>query len=311
MIRRTLLALAVASALAPVPGGAQTMPVIHVATIPIDAGAQVFYGKEMGFFEKAGLDVRIREVPNGGAIASAVAGQAVDIGYANLVSIAVAFKKGIPFTIVAPSALYTKSAPTTACIVSKSSPVRTAKDLTGKTVASDALGNIAQFGAEAWVDKNGGSRSSLRFVEMPFPEMAPALRRGRIDAAVVAEPNLTAATSDGARVLSDCFDAIADEFMIGAWFAWRPWAETHPDLVRRFEAAMREAAAWANRNPQKSGEILAKYTKIPPSVIGRMTRARYAETLDPTLLQPVIDLTAQYGGVGAPFPARNLLFAER
>jgi NitT/TauT family transport system substrate-binding protein len=312
MIRRALLAAAaLAVALVPFPGVAQTTATLRVATIPIDAGAEVFYAQEMGFFKKAGLDVQIQSIPNGGAIASAVAGHAVDVGYANLVSVAVAYKKGVPFTVIAPAALYTSSAPTTACIVAKSSPLRSAKELGGKTIASDALGNIAQFGAEAWLDKSGGSSSSVRFVEMPFPEMGPALAAGRIDAGVVAEPNLTAAKSGEARVLADCFDAIGKQFMIGAWFTSRSWADAHPDLVKRFDSAIREAGAWANKNPERSGAILAKYSKIGPAVIGKMTRARYGESLDPALLQPVVDLAAKYGGLGEPFPAQSLLYAAR
>jgi ABC-type nitrate/sulfonate/bicarbonate transport system substrate-binding protein len=53
---------------------------------------------------------------------------------------------------------------------------------------------------------------------------------------------------------------------------------------------MRQAAAWANANPAKSGELLAKYTKI-----------------DPALMQPLIDVAAKFGSFSA-FPARELIY---
>lgn len=309
MIRRAFLAAAaLAAALVPAPGATQTVT-LKVATIPIDTGAEAFFAQEQGFFKKQGLDVQISSIPNGGAIASAVAGHAVDIGYSNIVSIATAYKKGVPFTVIAPSALYSSAAPTTACIVAKNAPYKNAKDFDGKTFSSDALRNIAEFGVMAWIDKNGGKSSSVRFVEMPFPQVGPALASGRIDGGLVAEPALTAAKAQGARVVSNCFDAIAKQFMIGAWFTTRAWADAHPDLVKKFDAAMRETAAWANKNPEKSGSILAKYTKIPPAVIPKMTRARYAESLDPALVQPVVDLAVKYGGL-EPFPAQALLYAH-
>ena len=58
------------------PGRAQTTATLRVASIPIDAAAQVFYAKEMGFFAKGGLDVQIQVLPS--VIPDAVAGNAVD-----------------------------------------------------------------------------------------------------------------------------------------------------------------------------------------------------------------------------------------
>ena len=58
-------------------------------------------------------------------------------------------------------------------------------------------------------------------------------------------------------------------------------------------------------NPQKSGEILATYLKLDPTVIATMTRVRYATQLTPALMQPLIDVTAHYSGF-ATFPARDL-----
>ncbi len=69
------------------PGASQSMQALHLQTIPFDAGSQVFYAKDMGFFAKQGLDVTIDPVNNGPAIAAAVASGAVDIGFSNAVSI--------------------------------------------------------------------------------------------------------------------------------------------------------------------------------------------------------------------------------
>jgi hypothetical protein len=67
-------------------------------------------------------------------------------------------------------------------------------------------------------------------------------------------------------------------------------------------------AVWANQNTMKSGEILAKYTKLDPTAIATMTRVRFGEQLTPTLMQPFIDVFAKYNGFSA-FPARELIYA--
>jgi len=78
-----LLSLFAACALT-APARAQTLTTVHVMTVPIDAGAEVYYAKELGFFAKAGLDVDIQPAANGGAAAAAVAGNAVDIVYTDM-----------------------------------------------------------------------------------------------------------------------------------------------------------------------------------------------------------------------------------
>ena len=77
---------------------------------------------------------------------------------------------------------------------------------------------------QAWVDKNGGDSTKIKFVEMPFTEMEPALVQRRVDAALMADPDATTALSLGhTRVLSIPFDALGKEWLIGGWFAKTDW----------------------------------------------------------------------------------------
>jgi hypothetical protein len=71
---------------------------------------------------------------------------------------------------------------------------------------------------------------------------------------------------------------------------------------------MRQTAVWANGNQARSGEILAKYSNIDPSVLNTMTRSHYAERLEPALLQPLIDVSAKYAKFNT-FPAQELIYA--
>ena len=156
------------------------------------------------------------------------------------------------------------------------------------------------------MEKNGGDPSTTKFVEMPFPDMPGALAQGRIDAAVIAEPELSTALAKGeVRVLGNCYDGIAKDFMIGAWFTTGTWAKAHPDLVKRFSKAMSQTAEWANKNQAASGEMLTKYTKI--EVAPGMKRTVYADKLDPALVQPLIDAAAKYGITKATFPAAAII----
>ena len=177
------LAALVCSLLLLVPGiaSAQTAPkspvTLHVGAIPSEVAAELFYGVDMGFFKKAGLDVQIDFFNNGGAIAAAVASGALDLGLSDLMSVINAHSRGLPFVYAAPGLLTTLKAPTVGLLIPNASPIKEAKDFNGKSVAVSGLKNIAQITASAWIDANGGDSKTVKFVEVPFP--APAHGRAR------------------------------------------------------------------------------------------------------------------------------------
>jgi NitT/TauT family transport system substrate-binding protein len=290
------------------PGEAQALVPLKIATTPTDIGSQVFYAQDQGFFKTAGIDAQVQVISNGGAIIAAVSGGSVDVAQSNVVSLAAAHQHGLDIVIVAPAGLYANTAPTSALVVTKTSPIKTGKDLDGKTIAGNGLKNITQVGAFAWMAKHGGDPSTTKFVELAFPQMAGALATGRIDAALIAEPELSATLHEGLRVLGYAYDAIAPHFLIGAWFTTGAWAKAHPDLLKRFQRAMTLSAAWANVHQADSAALLTKYTQI--LVVPNMNRSVYAEKLDPAMMQPLIDASAKYGAIDKTFPAIDMIAPE-
>lgn len=290
-----------------VPAAAQTTTV-HVLVLPIDSAAEIYYAKDQGFFAKQGLDVDIQPGANGSAIATAVSANAVDIGYSDLVTLAKGYLKGIPFVAIAPAAIWSSAAPVAGLVVPASSPIKTAKDLAGKVLAVPGLGTLAEYSPRAWIDQNGGDASTVKFIEMPYAAMPAALTAGRVDVAYISEPFLAVVQKD-VRVLGYAHNAVAKQFLQSAWFSTPQWAKEHPDVVKRFAAALHETALWANQksNHARSAEILAKYTKIDPATVAAMERARFGETLTAGSIQPAIDVTAKYGKFEA-FPAGALIY---
>jgi NitT/TauT family transport system substrate-binding protein len=293
------------TSLAPGAAIAQELPTIHIGTTPIDAGAEPYYAQAMGFFKAAGINVEIQAMANGAVLSAGVASGAIDIGQSNVVSLSSAHERGVPFVIVAPASLYTSKQPQSALVVSATSPLKTAKDLNGKTIAVNGLKTISQLGPEAWIDGNGGDIKSVKFIELPFPAMEDALTNNRVDAALISEPNLTEARLHGLRVLNNVYDSIGKDFLIGAWFTTSAWAKAHPDLVRKYIAVIAQTAKWANTHHAESAKILEAETKTP--VTATTQRVIFGEALDPAPIQALIDACAKYGIIKERFPVSDIL----
>lgn len=220
---------------------------IHVLVVSIDLFGQAYYAQDEGFFKKEGLDVEVTTMANGAVTAVALAGGSGDIAVTNPVQVATAVSKGVPFTIIAGSGLYSTKAPSTAIVVTQSSPLHAPRDLEGKTIAVAALNDQSTIALKKWLTDAGADYKKVKMIELGYPEMIAALPTGRIDAAMLAEPFQTTARKSGDRLYGKPFDAIAPEFNIGVYATTRSWAQAHPDLVKRFANAIYAASKWWDR----------------------------------------------------------------
>lgn len=312
--RANVLAMASGAAVAGAfswPASAQTLQPLRVGVLPVESAAEASYAADLGYFTKAGLDVTLTKMSNTPSIVAAVVAGALDIGYTTIDSIASIHTHGIPVVVIAPATDYIDplTLKTAGVLVRPDSPIRTAKDLAGKTIASPALHSLGTTGASAWIDANGGDSSTVSYVEIPFPAQPAALAAGRVDGIFEVEPFFGAASKNN-RVLFNGYNAISKHFLLNLWVTTPDWAKAHPDLLARFVSVIHDTAIWANKNHDQSAVLLAKFTNIPVETITGMVRSHYAEEMTPALMQPGIDASAKYNGF-ATFPASELLLSQK
>jgi NitT/TauT family transport system substrate-binding protein len=280
------------------------MPQVRIAVTSTD-GYTAYIAQDLGMFKRAGLDASIQIIGTGAAIAAAVAGHTVDVGTSNVVTIAQAHAKNLPFSFVAPGSMYLSSAPNAQFVVMPQSSVHTAKDLNGQTVAGVSVAGIFRLAMDSWIDQNGGDSSQVKFVEVPPAEQFAALQRGTIAAAAMIDPGLSDVRLQ-VRVIGNPFDAIGRRLIVTGWFASNDWIAQNPQTLKTFARVIHDAAMWSNdpKNKVQYATILAKYFKVPidPNKINP-----YALTLDPALVQPVLDSAAQYHLIPGPIAASDLI----
>lgn len=299
--RSRLIALggaACASLLIPAPAAAANLP-LQVGVFPTEGAAPAFYAQELGYFKDAGLDVTLTTITSASAIAAAVSSGSLDVGFGSAVPLAVARSRGIAFRIIAPSVVYSGPPATQVMAVAKTSTIQKGADLNGTTIGVNGLREFSEYTALAWIEKNGGDLKTIKVTEIPFPQMAAALKAGRVSLAAMAEPYLSSARDD-IRIIGDPLGAVGPKFTMTVWFSAESWLLKNADAAKRFQMAIRRSAVWANAHRPESAVILAKYTKLTADDLSKMVRSTYGETgPDAALLQPVVDTAVKYGQIDA------------
>ncbi len=306
--RRAALAALGGAAFFPNIVRSQGLTTVVVGGLPEDSATSVLYGVQSGLFKKYGLDVQMQPQRSGPAVMSGVAGNSYQIGKAGTPPLIAAYGHGLPFVTIAPAGLYVSSAPIGALLVKADSPIKRAADLNGKTIAVGALTDVFSLATRAWLDKNGGDSSTVKFTEITISAIPSAIAEGRVDAGSVNEPILTAGLATGkVRVLAHNFDAIAPRFMYTAWFTTKQYAAANPNVIKGFTTALKEAAEYVNSHHAQTIDLIAKFASLDPALVRKMTRVEQGTSLDPRLIQPVIDAAVRYKFTAKAFDARDLI----
>jgi NitT/TauT family transport system substrate-binding protein len=281
---------------------------LRIGVSPSDTYAQAYYAQDMGFFQKASIAAELQPFNTGAAISAAILGGSLDVGCSTPIYLANAILRDVPFVLIAPGAMETPQSPVGAVVVAKSSPIQSAKDIEGKTVGINGLKSLSEVALNLWLAEGGADVNNVRKTEVAFSEMAPALERGTVVAALFSEPTLSLAMKSGTfRILVDPYAAIAPRFLVTAWFTTATFLQKNADLVRRFQRAITDAGQWANGHHDESGTILAKYSKLDPAVIHAMTRCPYGDRLRAADIQPQLDVAFKYGLVPKVVSAADMM----
>lgn len=293
------------------PIASEDLPDIIIASSTFDSATAGYYAFKSGMFKKAGINVTYQ--PGGAGIPPAVAGGSIQIGANNIFNVIAGHTRGVPFTIVAPGAVFDKTDEDgyVGLIVKKSSTFKTGKDFAGKIIGVNELNGFNHLSAMAWIDATGGDSSTAKYVEIPAAAAGAAISAGRIDGSVITVPYLGQSLATGdTRVVTNAYSSVAPSYLGVAWFTTTQFADAHPDLIQRFSRVIRDASIYVNAHHEETVQMMADLAKVDPAVIRSSTRVSFAPYVTPPLIQPVIDLLAKYKVIDKSFPATEIISAN-
>jgi NitT/TauT family transport system substrate-binding protein len=289
------------------PAGPDT---VAVGLIPIVDVAPLFLGQEQGFFESRNIVLETEFAAGGADIIPGVQSGQFDFGFSNVISMMLAQAGGLDVRVVANGNNSTgvDGEDFGALMVPTDSPVQSAAELAGATIAINTLNNISDTVVRASIRNAGGDPSGVEFVGIPFPEMEQALDSGDVDAAFPVEPFPTVIESNGVgRTIASPWVDAAPDLTVAVYFTAGELAESDPDLVQRFTEAMVESLAYANENEDAVRAIISEYTEIPPELASELILPTWPPEVNRASADALAALAVEDGLLAEP-PDLDALF---
>lgn len=277
---------------------------IRLGILPFSESLGAVMADRLGYFEAEGIEVVLTRYNSGAQGIPLLHAGKLDIIFSNTIATLLAMEQGLNATFIAPGAVVRTQVPdTTAALLALKGTIKTPKDLEGKRIAVNVINSSLWMYILAYMDKHGVDRSKVRFVEVPFPQMADPLLNKQVDAVAVSEPFATVLLDTG-RV-----DSIAHPYVeaqpngdITQYLAGAEWVEKNAALARRFARAILKGNEYVNNsiNDAAVREANVAFTNLAPALKDRVLLPRMGTAVNRDEVLKTQALMIQYGIMKKP-----------
>lgn len=291
------------------PDGKLETTQLKVGIVPVIDHAAVFVAKEQGFFKEEGLTVETQAVQGGAAAVPALMSGDLQAAFATYPSFLLAESQNLGVTIVAEGVRATEG--TGGVYVAANSPIQDAAGLAGKTIAVNTLNNTGDITIKAVLKEQGVDPGKVKFIELPFPDMKPALEKGSVDAAWLVEPFRTAVAGSGGRMVLKSYGGVADGIPVSGLGMSDAFVAKNPDTVAAFARAIEKANAFIAQDPERARQIVTTYSKTTAEQAAAMELPKWtAGAPDVEQLARWNDLMVQTGALTKAVDVKSMVLAK-
>ena len=263
---------------------------ITMGVLPIVPSAALQVGIDEAFFADHGFDVTLETGQGGAALLPAVVSGQMQFALSNPLSLMVAQSQGLEAEVVSGYSHAKAEGQDITSVWSKAgSGIDSPADLADRTVAVNTLGGQGDVTIREVVRQAGGDPDSINFVELGFPDMPAALESGNIDAAWVPEPFQTILQDSGAQLVTYNYQEVAPGLATMVVLTSGSLAESDPEMVEEFVAAVNETTAFAQENPDAVRESLLTFLDMDEALAQKVL----IEDFGPEINRPAIEKLAE------------------
>lgn len=270
---------------------------LKVATLPIIPSAPVYVAADRGYFSDSGLSVTTTVGASEGAVVTSLASGQFDCAVATPTATIQAAGRGLPVALVA-QVSRTPDHPVEGLgplLITKTSGIKSAKDLNGKTIGVGSLGGGGEISLRAAIDRLGGDSKSIKVIQIPFPNMKTALERGQVAAVSTVSPFDGPIKAAGAVELFQPSTVAAPGSMLAGIACNTAFIQKNRATVQKFLSSVKRATDDITKDPTLAKQVLPKFSPIPKALIPVVVTPPFDSSLDPQGVQTWIDLTVKYG----------------
>jgi NitT/TauT family transport system substrate-binding protein len=278
----------------PAANGPLEKPKIKVGLLPVVDVAPLYQAIDKGYFKQEGLDVEPVVVASGPKAVEDVIGGNIDIAFTSYPGAFVAQSKGAANLKIVADAYAARPGHLT-MVATGNSTMRRPEDAGGKKIAVTSKGSISDLGVMSVLRTKGVVVETINWIQMPFPDMGPAMKLGNIDGAVVAEPWVTRTEKEfGATQLLDVSSGPTQDISMSGWAALQKSTAANPNTFAAFQRGLAKGVSDVKKDRAVLEPILVKNIKIDAATASLVHIADYPESLDPVRLQRVADLMQDF-----------------
>jgi len=280
-------------------GDGQEVTRIKVGTLPIANAAPMYLGMEKGFFREEGLELEPQMAQSGNELITGLVGNDSQVAFLGYVPVIVARSRNLPVKVIANADNGADTVDTEWQLImsKKGSSIREPSDLSGKTVAVNALKGVAEIGLKAALEEEGVDPNSVELLEVPFPEMPAALDAGRVDAIWAPEPFLTQVLGEGGQVVLAPYISLGDFFPNGNYATNERYLQENEDVIERFVRAMNRSTQYAAEHPDEARATIPTFTQIPEDVAQKIRLPVWRTEIDREQLADLVEYSKKFGAI--------------
>lgn len=212
--------------------------------------------KELGLFEKYGLNADLVMITGGARSVAALLGGSTQFATGSGTAPLLAYARGSDVSILAAS--YNKFP--YAFVVKPD--IRSPKDLRGKRIGILNFGGSNDIALQLALKEWGLKQQEVQIiVGGDAPTRLLSLTVGRVDVAILSPPHLTKAVKAGYRVLADMGEMRAN-FSQSTLYVRRVYLRENRDIVKRFLKAYSEAVHVIKTDRERTLKVFAKRMRL-------------------------------------------------
>jgi NitT/TauT family transport system substrate-binding protein len=241
---------------------------VRVANVPASLTAfppQV--ALDRGFFKEQGLDVTLETPTLPFNQLPTALGKEYDLIISSAPNVVNARESGLDLVLESFLERDSEDGPGAALVVPPDSPVKTIKDMAGKTVGAPSVAGSNWTTLLCWAKKEGLDPKSIRGVEAPTPQIPDLIKNDRFDAALLFQPGYGQLLKDGFRAVGNSYEnCFGERIMTSAFVGLGSWVDDNQDVLKRFHTALRDAVKWIDANPDEALDMWLKTSGLPKEV---------------------------------------------